>query len=110
MKNSLIIFLLFFHLPLLSENYHSTFKLKNKCYGNLHKEKYIKGDASKPGFVRKWQETINIPCKDHENFNSSLVKEENIYIENFKNLYNHSFNWLKMKISEIHLKYYSREN
>ena len=100
MKNILLFFLLLIQFPLNSTDYYSTFKTNEKCYANIHKEKYIKGDASHPGFVKNWSETIEISCKKHDNFDNK--KQYTLYL---KNIYKESFNWIKLKIKDIKSKY-----
>jgi len=96
MKTNFLLFLLLIQFPVNSTEYYSTFKANEKCYGNLHKEKYIRGDASHPGFVKNWSETIEISCKKHDSFDN-----QNQYISHLKNIYKNSFNWIKLKITYI---------
>ena len=100
MKTNFLLFLLLIQLPLNSTEYYSTFKANEKCYGNIHKEKYIKGDASNPGFVKNWSETIEISCKKHDSFDN-----QNHYISHLKIIYKKSFNWIKSKIIDIKSQY-----
>jgi len=96
MKTNFLLFLLLIQFPVNSTEYYSTFKANEKCYGNLHKEKYIRGDASHQGFVKNWSETIEISCKKHDSFDN-----QNQYISHLKNIYKNSFNWIKLKITYI---------
>ena len=106
MKTNFLFFLLLIHLPANTAEYYSTFKANDKCYGNIHREKYIKGDASHPGFVKNWSETLEISCKKHNNFNNS-----NEYLSHLKRIYKKSFNWIKIKISDIKSKnFFSKSN
>ena len=100
MKTNFLLFLLLIQLPVNSTEYYSTFKANEKCYGNLHKEKYIKGDASNPGFVKNWSETKEISCKKHDGFDN-----QNQYLSHLKRIYKISFNWVKSKITDIKSKH-----
>ena len=100
MKTNFLLFLLLIQLPANAKEYYSTFKANEKCYGNLHKEKYIKGDASHPGFVKNWSETIEISCKKHDRF-----ENQNQYILHLQRLHKNSSNWIKSKITDIKSKY-----
>ena len=83
----LILILLLIPSPILSHDYHSSFKHNNKCYGNVYREKYIQGNIQKTGYVRKWEETINIPCDNHQiGINNKNIKniKKNDYQEIFK--------------------------
>lgn len=96
MKTNFLLFLLLIQLPVNSTEYYSTFKSKEKCYGNMHKEKYIKGDASNPGFVKIWSETKEISCKKHDSFDN-----KNQYLSHLKKISKISLNWIKSKITDI---------
>ena len=85
MKSLILFSILLIQTPAHSSDYYSTFKIKESCYGNIHREKYIEGDASKSGFVKKWKETVIIPCSKIELINKNL-KEENEYKYHFKKI------------------------
>tara|TARA_Y100000589_G_C27175611_1_gene638625 strand:+ start:522 stop:857 length:336 start_codon:yes stop_codon:yes gene_type:complete len=90
MKRTL--FALFLLLPNIaySHDFHSSFRSKDKCYGNVYREKYIQGDAKNHGYIRKWEETIRIPCNHHDNeINKAHINRNNykkFVINKFKNL------------------------
>ena len=66
MKKSILSLILLLPLPVIGHDYYSSYRVNEKCYGQIYREKYIPGNIRKPGYVRKWEETIRIPCKDHE--------------------------------------------
>ena len=66
MKKTIFYLFLLLPLPALAHDYHSSYEQNNKCYGNVYREKYIQGNIKKPGYVRKWEETIRIPCANHK--------------------------------------------
>ena len=109
MKSLILFSILLIQTPAHSSDYYSTFKIKESCYGNIHREKYIEGDASKSGFVKKWKETVIIPCSKIELINKNL-KEENEYKYHFKKIYKKSIDWLKIKVSKLNVKYFQKDN
>ena len=99
MKN-LTLILLLIPSPLFSHDYHSTFKENNKCYGNVYREKYIQGNINKPGYVRKWEETIRIPCNKHAIGINNKNVERNDYQKSFKDNLKKISKWINSKIAD----------
>ena len=99
MKN-LTLILLLIPAPLLSHDYHSSFKENNKCYGNVYREKYIQGNINKPGYVRKWEETIRIPCNKHAIGINNKNVERNDYQKSFKDNLKKISKWINSKIAD----------
>ena len=99
MKN-LTLILLLIPAPLLSHDYHSSFKENNKCYGNVYREKYIQGNINKPGYVRKWEETIRIPCNNHAIGINNKNVERNDYQKSFKDNLKKISKWINSKIAD----------
>ena len=96
----LTLILLLIPSPILSHDYHASFKQNNKCYGNVYREKYIQGNIQNPGYVRKWEETINIPCDKHEiginNKNVKINDYQKIFKDNLKKI----IKWINNKIAD----------
>ena len=62
MKASYLAILLFFPFPTFANNYYSNISQNNKCYRNVYREKYIPGTASNPGYIRQWEERVQVNC------------------------------------------------
>ena len=99
MKN-LTLILLLIPFPLFSHDDHSSFKENNKCYGNVYREKYIQGNINKPGYVRKWEETIRIPCNKHAIGINNKNVERNDYQKRFKDNLKKISKWINSKIAD----------
>ena len=96
----LTLILLLIPSPILSNDYHSSFQQNNKCYGNVYREKYIQGNIQNPGYVRKWEETITIPCDKHDiginNKNVKINHYQKIFKDNLKKI----IKWINNKIAD----------
>lgn len=46
----------------ISNKYQEGFLYSNKCFRNEYREQYIPGSFENPGYVKSWQETIEVPC------------------------------------------------
>ena len=48
-----------------ADEYQSGYSHEKTCFRSEYREEYVPGTRSKPGYVRSFEETIEIPCKDH---------------------------------------------
>ena len=100
MKKTIFYLFLLIPLPVLAHDYHSSYEQNNKCYGNVYREKYIQGNIKKPGYVRKWEETIRIPCTNHKIEINKNKLERNDYQKNIKDNFNSFIKWVNSKIAD----------
>ena len=84
-----------------AHDYYSSYRENNKCYGKIYKEKYIPGSISNPGYLRKWQETIKIPCPQQDIKTSKVEFESNDYRKKIKDkLYNLN-SWINSRLADL---------
>tara|TARA_B100001057_G_scaffold41222_1_gene36986 strand:+ start:4378 stop:4725 length:348 start_codon:yes stop_codon:yes gene_type:complete len=100
MKKSIFYLLLFIPLPLMAHDYHSSYEQNQKCYGKVYREKYIQGNINKPGYVRKWEETIRIPCEQHTIGIKNNSFERNDYQKIIKDNLKSFGKWVNSKIAD----------
>ena len=104
MKKTILTIFFLIPFPLVAHDYHSSYIQNEKCYGNVYREKYIQGNASKPGYVRKWEETIRIPCEQHEiGINKETIKR-NDYRKTIKDNLKKLEKWINSKIADWKLE------
>ena len=39
---------------------------ETKCYENVYREEYVPGTRNSPGYIRKFDERVEVPCERHE--------------------------------------------
>ena len=101
MNKTILYLFLFSSLPAYSHDYHSSYERNNKCYGNIYREKYIQGNINKPGYVRKWEETIRIPCERHRiGIINNNKLERNDYQKIIKDNLKSFGKWVNTKIAD----------
>ena len=100
MKKTIFYLILFVPFSANAHDYHSSYKQNNKCYGNVYREKYIQGNFDKPGYIRKWEETIRIPCDQHKIEISNKNLERNYYQKKIMDKLKSFIKWINSKIAD----------
>ena len=91
--------LFIFALPINAHDYHSSYRENKKCYGKLY-IKYIPGSISNPGYLRKWQETIKIPCPQQDIKTSKVEFESNDYRKKIKDKFSNLNSWINSRLAD----------
>ena len=47
---------------ILADEYQRGFSSSRTCTRNEYREEYIPGTRKDPGYVKKWEETVEVPC------------------------------------------------
>jgi len=104
MKKTILTIFFLITFPSMAHDYHSSYIQNEKCYGNVYREKYIQGNARKPGYVRKWEETIRIPCEQHEIGIKKEIINRNDYQKTFKDNIKKLGKWINSKVADWKLE------
>ena len=56
--------------------YQPGFSSSRTCTRNEYMEEYIPGTRNNPGYVKKWEETVEVPCQD-KTLNKDAYKLDN---------------------------------
>ena len=51
-------------MPAFSGEYQPGYSTSRSCTPNEYREEYVPGTQKSPGYVRSWNETIEVPCKN----------------------------------------------
>ena len=57
----------------MANEYQRGFSSSKTCTRNEYREEYIPGTRNDPGYVKKWEETVEVPCPG----NSSIIDQNN---------------------------------
>ena len=57
-----IIFICTGSTSILADEYQRGFSSSRTCTRNEYREEYIPGTRKDPGYVKKWEETVEVPC------------------------------------------------
>ena len=48
--------------PIIADEYQRGYSSSRTCTKNEYREEYIPGTRKVPGYVKKWEETVEVPC------------------------------------------------
>ena len=66
-------------LSIQADEYQRGFSSSRTCTRNEYREEYVPGTRRDPGYVKKWEETVEVPCPGA---NSTINKTNNSQIDN----------------------------
>ena len=64
---------------IFADEYQRGFSSSKTCTRNEYREEYIPGTRRDPGYVKKWEETVEVPCPGS---NSTINKKNNDDFDN----------------------------
>ena len=56
---------LFTATPILAAEYQPGYSSSQTCTRNEYREEYIPGSKNSPGYVKAWNETVEVPCRTY---------------------------------------------
>ena len=58
-----IIFICTGSTSIFADEYQRGYSSSKTCTRNEYREEYIPGTRKDPGYVKKWEETVEVPCQ-----------------------------------------------
>ena len=62
---------------ILADEYQRGFSSSRTCTRNEYREEYIPGTRKDPGYVKKWEETVEVPCPGEQTTNINQEFDNN---------------------------------
>ena len=63
MKAALAAVLLLSSMPVNAGDYQEGYSNSRNCFKTEYREEYIPGTRENPGYIRTWNETVEVPCR-----------------------------------------------
>ena len=51
--------------PAIAGDYQPGYSSSRTCFKTEYREEYVPGTADDPGYVKSWNETLEVPCNDN---------------------------------------------
>ena len=62
---------------ILADEYQRGFSTTKTCTRNEYREEYIPGTRNNPGYVKRWEETVEVPCPEEISTNKKTTPNIN---------------------------------
>ena len=62
MKIALAVLLALTPVSAVADEYQRGYSASRTCYKSEYREEYVPGTADNPGYIKSWNETIEVPC------------------------------------------------
>ena len=80
-----IVFICTGSTSILADEYQRGYSSSRTCTRNEYREEYIPGTRNDPGYVKKWEETVEVPCPGIRSTNNDEV-DNNEYKMKYREL------------------------
>ena len=74
MKLALAAVLLLNPLAVLADDYQAGYSTSRTCFKTEYREEYVPGSFDSPGFVKSWNETVEVPCQENPVANAPVYR------------------------------------
>ena len=54
-------------------SFQSGYSASRTCYKSEYREEYVPGTADNPGYIKSWNETIEVPCGDRRTSSGTTI-------------------------------------
>ena len=68
MKTALAVLLALTPVSTLAGEYQQGYSASRTCFKTEYREEYVPGDLDNPGYVKSWNETLAVPCRDRRTY------------------------------------------
>ena len=68
MKIALAVLLALTPVSAVADEYQRGYSASRTCYKSEYREQYVPGTADNPGYIKSWNETVEVPCRDRRTY------------------------------------------
>ena len=74
MKIPLAVLLALTPVSAVADEYQRGYSASRTCYKSEYREEYVPGTADNPGYIKSWNETIEVPCGDRTTSSRTTIR------------------------------------
>ena len=74
MKIALAVLLALTPVSAVADEYQRGYSASRTCYKSEYREEYVPGTADSPGYIKSWNETIEVPCGDRTTSSGTTIR------------------------------------
>ena len=68
MKTALAVLLALTPVSAFAGEYQQGYSASRTCFKTEYREEYVPGNLDNPGYVKSWNETLEVPCRDRRTY------------------------------------------
>ena len=57
----------------VADEYQRGYSASRTCYRSEYREQYVPGTADNPGYIKSWNETVEVPCRDRSTYSGPTI-------------------------------------
>ena len=73
MKIALAVLMALTPVSAVADEYQRGYSASRTCYKSEYREEYVPGTADNPGYIKSWNETIEVPCGDRRTSTGTTI-------------------------------------
>ncbi len=73
MKIALAVLMALTPVSAVADEYQRGYSASRTCYKSEYREEYVPGTADNPGYIKSWNETIEVPCRDRRTSSGTTI-------------------------------------
>ena len=74
MKIALAVLMALTPVSAVADEYQRGYSANRTCYKSEYREEYVPGTADSPGYIKSWNETIEVPCGDRTTSSRTTIR------------------------------------
>ena len=74
MKIALAVLMALTPVSAVADEYQRGYSASRTCYKSEYREEYVPGTADNPGYIKSWNETIEVPCGDRTTSSRTTIR------------------------------------
>ena len=59
----------------VADEYQRGYSASRTCYKSEYREEYVPGTADNPGYIKSWNETIEVPCRGRRTHSGPTIHQ-----------------------------------
>ena len=68
--------------PAIADEYQRGYSASRTCYKSEYREEYVPGTADDPGYIKSWNETIEVPCSGRRTSTGTIHRHTTVEYDN----------------------------
>ena len=82
MKIALAVLMALTPVSAVADEYQRGYSASRTCYKSEYREEYVPGTADNPGYIKSWNETVEVPCSGRRTSTGTIHRHTTVEYDN----------------------------